>query len=366
MASKRSPVLRVIPYVLVPVMVIGFAAAFASTHIRAFEVWLYRNEARYVTGGSSADLGGPNTLAVLLVGTGSPLPDKNRAGPATLVSAGGHLFLVDAGLDSARNLMLWKVPLEKIDGILITHFHSDHIAELGEMRLQTWVAGRKSPLPVYGPPGIEQVVSGFNEAYALDAGYRTAHHGSAFLPPAAVALVAKPVAIAAGATSPVLSSGGLTITAIRVHHDPATPAYGYRFDFHGRSVVVSGDTTPDEDLARAARGADVLVHEGLSPQMVSLLGEALEENGHLRTAKIMHDIPGYHSSPVDAARIANEAGVTLLVFTHLLPQLPGDSAEQLFLDGVADVRPSGVVLGHDGLLVLLPDGSKDIDQANLQ
>ena len=88
--------------------------------------------------------------------------------------------------------MLWRVPLQNIAGVFLTHFHSDHIGELGEIRLQTWVAGRKTPLKVYGPPGVEQVVAGFNQAYALDDGYRTEHHGAAMLPPDAVAMVAAP------------------------------------------------------------------------------------------------------------------------------------------------------------------------------
>ncbi len=257
------------------------------------------------------------------------------------------------------------MPLEKIDAILITHFHSDHIGELGELRLQTWVAGRKTPLPVYGPPGIDQVVDGFNEAYALDAGYRTKHHGAVMLPPDAAALVARPVAITAGATAPVLAANGLRITAIRVRHEPATPAYGYRFDFAGRSITVSGDTAPDEDLARAAKGSDVLVHEGLSPLMVGIMRDALLAAGKPRAAKIMHDIPGYHTAPVDAARIANEAHAKLLVFTHLLPILPNASAENLFLDGVSAVRPDGVVVGEDGMLIRLPGDSTEIDQTSV-
>jgi ribonuclease Z len=356
---------RVLLSLLAMLAALGGAAWFAVLHVPSVETWLYRRAASLATRGSGPDLGNANTLSVLLVGTGSPLPDAGRAGPSTLISADGRLYLVDAGIDSARNLMLWRVPLDKIDGILITHFHSDHIAELGEIRLQTWVAGRKTPLPVYGPPGIEQVAEGFNEAYGLDAGYRTRHHGSAFLPPEAVALVAKPVLLTNGVSAPVFSRDGFAITAIRVHHDPATPAYGYRFDFRGRSVVVSGDTTPDEDLARAAKGADVLVHEGLSPLMVGILRDALVANGHPRAAKIMHDIPGYHSSPVEAARIANQANVKLLVFTHLLPILPNASAQALFLDGVDQERPSGVALGHDGLLVRLPGGSKDVEQASV-
>jgi ribonuclease Z len=289
-----------------------------------------------------------------------------RAGPCTLVAAGDRLFIVDAGFDSARNLLLWRVPLDRVAGILVTHLHSDHIPELGELRLQTWVAGRKAPLPVYGPPGIKQVVDGFNEAYALDAGYRTKHHGAAMLPPDAVALEPREVAIESGSTATVLDSGGLRITAIRVRHDPAKPAYGYRFDFGRRSVVISGDTAPDHDLAEAARGTDVLVHEALSPELVGILHDAMILNGRMRSAKIMHDIPGYHTSPVDAAQIANEAQARLLVFTHLIPMLPNAVAERAFLRGVDAVRSGGVVLGHDGLIFRLPAQGVAIERDELE
>ncbi|MDE3114428.1 MAG: MBL fold metallo-hydrolase [Pseudomonadota bacterium] len=331
------------------------------------EMWVFRHAAARIVERPAPLLAQTDELSVLLCGTGSPLPDRQRAGPCALVAAGNRLFVVDAGIDSVRNLMQWHVPLENVAGVLITHFHSDHIPELGELRLQTWGAGRRVHLPVYGPPGVGEVVAGFEEAYALDTAYRTEHHGAQFLPPAAAPMEAHPVPIPDGATTAVvLNEDGLKITAIRVHHAPATPAYGYRFDYKGRSIVISGDTTPDEDLARAAKGADVLVHEGLQPQMVAALGAALKAAGKDRPAKIMHDIPGYHSSPVGAARIANEAGAKLLVFTHLLPPLPDWIARRLFLEGVAAVRPKGVEIGHDGLLIRLPAHSHAIEQTTLR
>jgi ribonuclease Z len=344
--------------ILAAAVAVIVAAGWIALYLPPVEEWLFRMTAFHTLAQPQAKLADKDELSVLFCGTGSPLPDTTRGGPCTLIAAGDKLYLVDAGIDSARNLMLWRVPLEKIAGVFVTHFHSDHIGELGEIRLQTWVAGRARPLPVYGPDGVDEVVGGFNQAYALDADYRTKHHGAAMLPPGAVAMV--PHAIAPGT---VLDLDGLKVTAILVRHEPATPAYGYRFDFHGRSIVVSGDTAPDENLARAAHGADVLVHEGLSPEMVGIMHDALIAAGHPRQAKIFHDIPDYHTSPVDAAKIANEAGVRLLVFTHLIPMLPNRFAERLFLRGVSDVRPDGVEMAHDGLTLRLPAGSDEIRES---
>lgn len=340
-------------------MVIAGTAALQSVGV---DTWIFRQAVRHVLASGSAQLATANELSVLLVGTGTPLPDTARAGPSTMIAAGQRLYLVDAGVDSARNLLLWKVPLDRVDAVLITHLHSDHIGGLGEIRLQTWVAGRKTPLKVYGPPGIERVVAGVNETYAIDDGYRTKHHGAAMLPPSAAPLVAVPISIApASATAAVFEANGLTVTAVRVKHEPANPAYGYRFDFAGRSVTVSGDTIYDEDLARAATGTDVLVHEALSPELVGVMHDELLAAGRPRAAKIMHDIPGYHSSPVDAARIANLARARLLVYTHLLPVLPNAIAVRAFLKGVEDVRSEGVKVSHDGMIVRLPGGRKEIE-----
>lgn len=336
-------------------------AGFVAIRIPSVDMWLFRRIATHVIAQPTPVLAKADELSVLLCGTGTPLPDRMRAGPCAMVAAGNRIYVIDAGIASVQNMLLWRIPLEDVKGVLLTHFHSDHIPELGELRLQTWVAGRKSRLPIYGPPGVDVVVGGFEQAYALDTGYRTEHHGADFLPPDAAPMTAMPVAIPQGATTQiVLDEDGLKITAIRVHHDPATPAYGYRFDYRGRSVVISGDTTPDEDLAHAAKGADVLVHEGLQPEMVGALGDALKSAGKWRAAKIMHDIPGYHSSPVGAARIAREAGVKRLVFTHMLPPLPNAMAERMFLQGVSDAE-----IGHDGLLIRLPAHSTAIEETTL-
>jgi ribonuclease Z len=350
---------------VVAVAALLFIGAWAATCFESVDLWLYRVAVTRVVSQPDLQLAKPGELSVLLCGTGSPLPDPQRAGACTLIAAGDRLYVVDSGLGSTKNLLLWHVPLQKIAGVFLTHFHSDHIAELGELRLQTWGAGRKMPLKVYGPPGVDDVVTGFNKAYSHDADYRTAHHGEQFLPREAVNLVAVAIPMI-GATAPALREYGLAVTAIRVHHDPVKPAYGYRFDFGGRSISVSGDTAAYLPLAQAARGSDVLVHEAQSNVLVGVLGDAMTAAGRARPAKIMHDIPGYHTTPTEAARIANAAHVKLLIFTHINPPLPFAAiAEPAFLAGVSYLRPGGWLLGHDGMVVRLPGHGDAIEQSDI-
>jgi ribonuclease Z len=273
------------------------------------------------------------------------------------VFAAGRFWIVDTGPGSWNRLALWRVDGKRIGAVLYTHFHSDHIGELGEFNLQTWAAGRPEPLRVFGPPGVERVVAGFAEAYALDTRYRIAHHGAEFLPEALARMQASPITIPDGASSVVvLEQEGLRISAFPVDHRPIVPAYGYRFDYRGRSVVVSGDTTKTPTLVTAAEGADVLVHEAQANHLIAMIGDAAAASGRERIAKIMHDIPSYHTTPVEAAELANAAHVRLLVLSHLNPPPPNRLAEGPFLRGVAHTRPTGWILGDDGTLVELPAG----------
>src|SRR5262249_35277501 len=144
---------------------------------------------------ASNDMFDDKALRVVLCGTSSPAPDAARAKACTLVIAGGRAFVVDTGPESWKTLALAAFPAARIVAVLLTHFHSDHIGELGEFRVQTWFGGRKQMLPVYGGPGVERIVAGFNEAYALDDVYRAAHHGPEVTPIAAAPLVAQPFSV---------------------------------------------------------------------------------------------------------------------------------------------------------------------------
>ena len=158
----------------------------------------------------------------------------------------------------------------------------------------------------------------------------------------------------------VLEENGLKVTAFTFDHAPVAPAYGYRFDFKGRSVVISGDTIKCANLVSAAKGADVLIHEAQSANMVKLIQDVAERQGNARVARIVHDIRRYHTTPVGAATEANEAGVKLLVFSHIGPPVPNAIARMAFMRGVAAVRAHGVVIGSDGMLLTLPAGSNTI------
>jgi len=287
-------------------------------------------------------------LHVVLCGTGSPLADPERAGPCTAVLAGGHFMLVDVGPGSWREVALAHLPRARLDGVLLTHFHSDHIGELGEATLQSWVGGRSQPLPIYGPPGVEQVADGFRQAYAFDTQYRIAHHGVEAMPPTGAKTMPRVVNLPApDDVAVVFDADGLRVTAFAVDHAPVTPAYGYRFDYHGRSVVVSGDTRKSANLIRHAKGADLLVHEALAVRILEPVSAYARSQGLSRWAKLTADIVTYHTSPVEAAEAAKEAGVRMLALTHIVPPLPNFIARHIFLEGVSAAWDGEVVLGQD-------------------
>jgi len=310
----------------------------------------------------------PDGLHVALCGSGSPMPDARRMGPCTAVIAGKRLFVVDVGSGAARNFGPMGLPTGAVEAVLLTHFHSDHIDGLGELMMLRWAGGgNAAPLPVYGPAGVAEVIGGFNAAYVFDDGYRVAHHGANINPPSGAGGEARPFAIDPQTQSVVVfENDGLKVTAFTVDHAPIEPAVGYRFDYKGRSVVISGDTKPSENLVRVATGADLLVHEALNREMVDMIGAALTSSGNKRAAKIFKDILNYHTSPVEAARIAKRAGVKALVFTHIVPAVPIAYLNALFMKGTAAEYDGPITLGEDGMIFSLPAGGGEIINERLK
>lgn len=312
----------------------------------------------------------PDGLHLALCGTGSPFPDPTRAGPCSAVIAGDRLFIVDTGEGSARNLAYMGIPAARIEAILLTHFHSDHIDGLGPFMLQRWGTGTfQTPTPVYGPPGVDKVVDGFRAAYVLDFGYRVAHHSEKIMPPGGSGGKGMPFAMppaGQGDQAVVLDNGGLKITAFRVAHAPIEPAVGYRFDYKGRSIVISGDTSVSASLVAAAQGADLLVHEALQPAMVKVLQTEFESRNMPNVGHIMQDILNYHTTPEEAAAQAAKAGVRELVLNHIVPPLPLRYAYPAFLGDAARYFDKPITIGEDGMLFSLPAGGTKIQRSQLK
>jgi ribonuclease Z len=181
-------------------------------------------------------------------------------------------------------------------------------------------------------------------------------------PPSGAGLAAHPFALPEPGEAPVVfETEGLLVVAFTVDHDPVRPAVGYRFEYGGRSLALSGDTAKSANLEALARGVDLLAHEALAPQLVKRMHDAAEAAGRANIAKITNDILDYHTTPVEAAESAKAVGARHLLFYHVVPPLPVPGLEVVFLDGVSDAFPGGVTLGRDGTLVSLPSGSDAVE-----
>lgn len=311
----------------------------------------------------------PDGLHLALCGTGSPFPDPTRAGPCSAIIAGDRLFIVDTGEGSARNLGYMGIPAAKIEAIFLTHFHSDHIDGLGPFMLQRWGVGTfQTPTPVYGPTGVDKVVDGFRAAYVLDFGYRVAHHSEKIMPPGGSGGKGMPFAlppVGQGDAVVVLDDKGLKVTAFRVDHAPIDPAVGYRFDYKGRSVVISGDTKKTPSVQSIAKGVDILVHEALQPTLVKILETEFADHKMNNMSQVMRDILNYHTTPEEAAAQAAAAGAKELVLNHIVPPLPVRFAYPAFLGDAAKFYDRPITIGEDGMLFSLPANSTSIDHKRL-
>ncbi len=292
-------------------------------------------------------------LRVVICGSASPLgnvPDRAQACIAVVTPE--HFFLFDVGARSPMRIAQANLPMGRLNGVFITHFHSDHIAALPDVNLASWVQGRGAPLAVFGAEGIDRVVDGFNLAYALDRGYRTAHHGADMLPPDRGPMQAstfQPGDI-------VWQDDNMRVTSFVVEHPPIEPAVGYRVDYRGRSVVISGDTNAADTLFAAAEGADLLFHDALSR---TLLDPMIEVGTNLQLAvgpRIMRDVIDYHADVTTLPERSAEAGITQLVLYHMVPAPPNSLAERMFIRGL----PEGVIVGADLQTFDLPPGSDEI------
>jgi len=305
---------------------------------------------------SPADLPEEDSLSALVCGSASPLGATDRAQTCIMVRAGDEIYIVDIGDGANRNLGRWRIPMNKVQAVLLTHLHSDHISDLADLHLATWIPNRKSQLKVYGPQGVEFVTRGFEEAYQSDYFFRNEHHGDEVAPLHSVGF--EPITI--DLNEPIIiEKDELKVTAFEVPHDPVKPALAFRFDYKGRSIVISGDTIYSENLISYSKDADVLFHEALSMNIVSMMEDFTKRSGNDLLSKILFDVQDYHTDPVDAAKAANEAGVKHLIFYHLAPAPAIWLVEDMFVRGVNSIRDDWT-LSDDGTMVVLPVNSEEI------
>ncbi len=254
---------------------------------------------------STAATAPSNTLKVVLLGTGvGPPVNLRQYGTSTLVEAGGQRFLFDCGRGATLRLAQAGVPIGSITRIFLTHLHSDHVLQLPDLLLTGWAGGRRAvPLAVWGPAGTRAMMDHLQQAFAFDIQMR--RDIDEHIPAAGITVVSHEVRT----DGVVFAEGGVTVTAFLVDHGPVQPAFGYRVDYEGRSVVLSGDTRVSENLVRHAQGADVLVHEVIDPQ-------ALRERPDHPSAAIVDAIVAHHTTPQQAGEVFRRVAPRLAVYSH--------------------------------------------------
>ena len=242
---------------------------------------------------------------VTLLGTGNPRPVMSRFGPSILVEAGKEKLIFDCGRGAAQRLEQLKIPFSEITGLFLTHLHSDHTVGIPDLWLTGWVMGRTTPLPVWGPKGTKAMMEHLREAYAFDIHIR--RDVDTKLPGAGAETVAKDID-----EGIVYDSAGVKVTAFLVDHGEIKPAFGYRVDYGGHSVTLSGDTRPSENLVKFAQGTDVLIHEVIDP-------EAFAETVSTDTREQRMKIIEHHTTPEQAGIIFTRVKPKLAVYSHIVP-----------------------------------------------
>jgi ribonuclease BN (tRNA processing enzyme) len=251
---------------------------------------------------------GAGKSRLILLGTaGGPTPKPNRAAPAQVIIVDGAAYVIDCGNGVARQLVLAGVPLRSLRAIFVTHMHSDHVADLGNLQWLAWSDNLTTPVDSYGPPPLTGMIEQFLAMNRVDIDTRIADEGR---PPLAPLMRSHDLT----GPGPVMDDGPVRVTAALANHPPMVPSFAYRFDCPDRSIVISGDTSASPALVALAKGADVLVHEIM---LESAIDSLIRNAPDARTLK--QHLLASHSTGEQVGRAATEAGVKTLVLSHFVP-----------------------------------------------
>ena len=298
-----------------------------------------------------------DSLTAVVCGSRSPINDPNRAEACILVQAGDQIFIFDTGNGSAQNLNNWNMPWNRLEGIFYTHLHSDHISDIADFHQGTWLNGqRSSKQKVFGPEGVQLLTDGIELAYTKDYFFRNEHHGDVIAPLNIVGFDTHTVNL----NNPVLiDNEDLKITAYSVSHDPVDPALGYRIDYKGRSISISGDTIYDQNLVNNSKNVDVLFHESMSLEILDLINANAKATGNMVAEIVTIDILDYHTPILEVVKAAKEANVRHLVFYHHLPAPRNQIMEDVMYRGVDEIMQEWTA-SNDGTMIILPIDSEEI------
>jgi ribonuclease BN (tRNA processing enzyme) len=284
--------------------------------------------------------GAQDRTKLILLGTGGgPRPRRASSASAQVIVVNGAAYVIDCGDGVARQMAFAGVPLPSVRHVFITHQHSDHTADYGNLILLAWTAGLSTRVDAWGPPPLERMTKLFFEMNASDINTRVANEGRVPLAP----LVHVHELRAGGA---VMSDDNLKVTSTLVDHPPVVPAFAYRFDARDRSIVISGDTSPSQNLVTLAAGADVLVHSVMYPAAIERLVARVPNAATLKASILAHQ-----TSAEDAGRVAQEAGVKTLVLSHFVPPDDPEMTDAMWLEAARRRFRGTVILGRDLLEV---------------
>jgi ribonuclease BN (tRNA processing enzyme) len=280
--------------------------------------------------------GQSNKTRLILLGTGGgPRPRRTSSAPAQVIVVNETAYVVDCGDGVARQLVLAGIPLSRLRHIFLTHQHSDHNADYGNLILLAWTAGLRTRVDSWGPPPLERMISLFMEMNSYDIRTRIQDEGRVPLEP----LIHAHELVDGGV---VLEDENVRVRAVLVDHPPVVPAFGYRFDAPDRSIVISGDTKPSDNLIELAHGADVLVHDAFFPEAIDRLVANVPNASALKQSILSH-----HTSAEDAGRVAQAARVKALVLSHFVPAEDPEVTDRMWIDAASKYFDGRVVVGKD-------------------
>ena len=298
-----------------------------------------------------------DSLKAIVCGSRSPIFDVNRAETCIYVEAGDDVYLFDSGNDSTRNLQNWGIPWANLKAVFYTHLHSDHIAELAEVHLQSWiVGGRKEKLKVYGPTGVDLLTAGVEMAYSQDYIFRNTHHGESI---ASFNAAGFDTQVINTNNKVVIDENGLKITSFEVLHYPVEPSLAFKIEYKGRSIIISGDTIFSEDLLKQSMNVDVLFHEVMNVGLLEAMRKGARAADNEIIDKVLFDVQDYHIPVLEVVDIAKRANVGHLIFYHALPAPRNEIMEKIFYRDI-DKDFQNWTASIDGTTVTLPVGSNEI------